>query len=403
MTRLSVNVNKVASLRNARGGNNPNLIQVVKDCESYGAEGITVHPRPDERHITLNDVYDISKIVRTNYNIEGYPDNRFLKIIRDIKPEQATLVPDAPEVVTSNRGWKSSDDNVLLRNVVSIIHKYGVKVSLFIDPDFKMIECARDCGVDRVELYTGKYAKNYLDNKETSVFEYIEASKYAISNGLQVNAGHDLDLNNLKLHHSLYSFILNEKGGIIDDIIISKIIFDTLEYFFIVYNASRKKIVLVGSNGGMLHAFDDASGEELWAFIPPNILPRLREIISSQDYETNSISGVDDTPVVKDIYYDHDDNGSKTWRTIALTGLGRGGKGLFALDITDTENPSHLFTIDNNTGDMIVTFWDADGEKKEFSYKGAPISQTNFDYSRLGNTTSTVSYTHLTLPTNREV
>ena len=154
-------------------------------------------------------------------------------------------------------------------------------------------------------------------------------------------------------------------------------------------HASRKKIVLVGSNGGMLHAFDDASGEELWAFIPPNILPRLREIISSQDYETNSISGVDDTPVVKDIYYDHDDNGSKTWRTIALTGLGRGGKGLFALDITDTENPSHLFTIDNNTGDMIVTFWDADGEKKEFSYKGAPISQTNFDYSRLGNTTST--------------
>ena len=123
MTRLSVNVNKVASLRNARGGNNPNLIQVVKDCESYGAEGITVHPRPDERHITLNDVYDISKIVRTNYNIEGYPDNRFLKIIRDIKPEQATLVPDAPEVVTSNRGWKSSDDNVLLRNEEGIKNK----------------------------------------------------------------------------------------------------------------------------------------------------------------------------------------------------------------------------------------------------------------------------------------
>ena len=123
MTRLSVNVNKVASLRNARGGNNPNLIQVVKDCESYGAEGITVHPRSDERHITLNDVYDISKIVKTNYNIEGYPDNRFLKIIKDIKPEQATLVPDAPDVVTSNRGWKSFDDNALLRNVISTIHK----------------------------------------------------------------------------------------------------------------------------------------------------------------------------------------------------------------------------------------------------------------------------------------
>ena len=223
MTRLSVNVNKVASLRNARGGNNPNLIQVVKDCESYGAEGITVHPRPDERHITLNDVYDISKIVRTNYNIEGYPDNRFLKIIRDIKPEQATLVPDAPEVVTYNRGWKSSDDNVLLRNVVSIIHKYGVKVSLFIDPDFKMIECARDCGVDRVELYTGKYAKNYLDNKETSVFEYIEASKYAISNGLQVNAGHDLDLNNLK-------FLKNSLSNLFEVSIGHALISDALYY-----------------------------------------------------------------------------------------------------------------------------------------------------------------------------
>ena len=213
MTRLSVNVNKIASLRNARGGNNPNLIQVVKDCESYGAEGINVHPRPDERHITLNDVYDISKIVKTNYNIEGYPDNRFLKIIKDIKPEQATLVPDAPDVVTSNRGWKSSDDNALLRNVISTIHKYGVKVSLFIDPDFKMIECASACSVDRVELYTGKYAKNYLDNKETSVFEYIKASEYAISKGLQVNAGHDLDLNNLKFLKNSFSNLFEVSIG----------------------------------------------------------------------------------------------------------------------------------------------------------------------------------------------
>ena len=169
MTRLSVNVNKVASLRNARGGNNPNLIQVVKDCESYGAEGITVHPRPDERHITLNDVYDISKIVRTNYNIEGYPDNRFLKIIKDIRPEQATLVPDAPDVVTSNRGWKSSDDNALLRNVVSTIHKYGVKVSLFIDPDKKQIRSAKNIGVKIVELHTGNFCSS---KKEKKIVEF---------------------------------------------------------------------------------------------------------------------------------------------------------------------------------------------------------------------------------------
>ena len=198
MTRLSVNVNKIASLRNARGGNNPNLIQVVKDCESYGAEGITVHPRPDERHITLNDVYDISKIVKTNYNIEGYPDNRFLKIIKDIKPEQATLVPDAPDVVTSNRGWKSSDDNALLRNVISTIHKYGVKVSLFIDPDFKMIECASACSVDRVELYTEAFAEKYAQGNENGILPYVECAKVAQEVGLGINAGHDLSLKNIK-------------------------------------------------------------------------------------------------------------------------------------------------------------------------------------------------------------
>ena len=197
MTRLSVNVNKVASLRNARGGNNPNLVQIVKDCQLYGAQGITVHPRLDERHITLNDVYDISKIVSKNYNIEGYPDDRYLKIIKDIKPEQATLVPDPPDVVTSNIGWKLSDNGISLKDIVEKIHENNVKVSLFIDPDKKMIDFAKKSGVDRVEFYTGTYAKQYALNNKSIINKYIEAHDYALLNRLEVNAGHDLDLNNL--------------------------------------------------------------------------------------------------------------------------------------------------------------------------------------------------------------
>ena len=197
MTRLSVNVNKVASLRNARGGNNPDLVQVVKDCELYGAQGITVHPRPDERHITLNDVYDISKIVSTNFNIEGYPDNRYLKIIKDIKPEQATLVPDPPNVVTSNIGWKLSDNAIPLKDIVENIHESNVKVSLFIDPDKKMIDFAKESGVDRIEFDTGMYAKQFAINNKSIINNYTEAYDYALLNQLEVNAGHDLDLNNL--------------------------------------------------------------------------------------------------------------------------------------------------------------------------------------------------------------
>jgi len=197
MTRLSVNVNKVASLRNARGGNNPDLVQVVLDCELYGAQGITVHPRPDERHITLNDVYNISKIVSTNFNIEGYPDNRYLKIIKDIKPEQATLVPDPPNVVTSNIGWKLSDNAIPLKDIVENIHESNVKVSLFIDPDKKMIDFAKESGVDRIEFYTGMYAKQFAINNKSIINNYTEAYDYALLNQLEVNAGHDLDLNNL--------------------------------------------------------------------------------------------------------------------------------------------------------------------------------------------------------------
>ena len=198
MTRLSVNVNKIATLRNARGGDNPNLVQVVKDCEKYGAEGITVHPRNDERHVTMKDVYDIASIVKTDFNIEGYPDKRFLKIINDIVPDQVTLVPDPPEVLTSNIGWRKSDLDVDLKGIINDIKKLVSKVVIFIDPDKEMIDYAKEIGSDRIELYTGTYAKEYLKNREVSVIDYVNASNYAKEIGIEVNVGHDLDLNNLR-------------------------------------------------------------------------------------------------------------------------------------------------------------------------------------------------------------
>ncbi len=196
-TRLSVNVNKLATLRNARGANNPDIIDLVTKIESYGANGITIHPRPDERHITLKDVYDISEIVKTDFNIEGYPDKRFMGIINDIRPEQVTLVPDSPDVITSNRGWLESDLNIDLKSIVSTIKDLGPKVSLFIDPTTSMVDLALNCGVDRIELYTGVYAKKFKKNKLSAVDDCVTASKYAKNKGLDVNAGHDLDLNNL--------------------------------------------------------------------------------------------------------------------------------------------------------------------------------------------------------------
>ncbi len=198
MTRLSVNVNKIATLRNARGADNPNLVQVVKYCEKFGAQGITVHPRNDERHITMKDVYDIASIVKTDFNVEGYPDKRFLKIINDIAPDQVTLVPDPPEVLTSNIGWRKSDLNVDLKGIIKDIKKLGSKVVIFVDPDKEMIDFAKEIGSDRIELYTGTYAKEYLKNREVSVIDYVNASIYAKEIGIEVNAGHDLDLNNLR-------------------------------------------------------------------------------------------------------------------------------------------------------------------------------------------------------------
>jgi len=198
MTRLSVNINKIATLRNARGGNNPDLVKVAQDCEKFGAEGITVHPRPDERHIRLKDVYLLKEVVTTEFNIEGYPDGRYLKIIKEMKPAQATLVPDPPNVLTSNAGWNTLDKSSFLKNIIAEIKDWGVRVSLFIDPDTKMIEEAASIGADRIELYTESYASQYAINREKAIAPYKHAAQKAKEVGLGINAGHDLSLENLR-------------------------------------------------------------------------------------------------------------------------------------------------------------------------------------------------------------
>jgi pyridoxine 5-phosphate synthase len=197
MTKLSVNINKIATIRNARGGNTPNVVKVAIDCERFGSQGITVHPRPDERHITLKDVYDLKEVVKTEFNIEGYPDERFMKIIRDIRPAQATLVPDPPNVLTSNTGWDVIQNENFLKEIIGELKEMGVRTSLFLNPDLKQLEKVQKVGADRIELYTGPYAENYLKNKKESIREYVEVSNAAFELGIGINAGHDLSLENL--------------------------------------------------------------------------------------------------------------------------------------------------------------------------------------------------------------
>lgn len=197
MTKLSVNINKIATIRNARGGNNPNLIQVAIDCESFGAEGITIHPRPDERHITTQDVYDLKEVVNTEFNIEGYPDDRFLKIIDDVRPAQATLVPDPPHVLTSNAGWDTKKNEKLLKEIIQKIKDMGVRCSIFVEPDDSMVAGAADVGTDRIELYTEQYATRYKVDPALAIAPYRQAAEKADKLGLEINAGHDLDLENL--------------------------------------------------------------------------------------------------------------------------------------------------------------------------------------------------------------
>jgi pyridoxine 5-phosphate synthase len=199
MTRLSVNINKIATLRNSRGGNNPDLIQVAKDCEAFGAQGITVHPRPDERHIRYADVYALKQILTTEFNIEGNCDEeKFVELVLATKPHQVTLVPDALGQLTSNHGWDTIANKVYLTDMVKRFQDQGIRVSLFVDPIADMVEAAAETGTDRVELYTEGYAIHYAQGHELAAAPYILAAKKAQEVGLGLNAGHDLDLNNLK-------------------------------------------------------------------------------------------------------------------------------------------------------------------------------------------------------------
>jgi len=197
MTKLSVNINKVATIRNARGGNIPDVVKVAIDCEKFGAEGITVHPRPDERHIRVKDVYDLKAKVRTEFNIEGYPAQKFIDLVTTIRPTQVTLVPDKPDAITSNAGWDTVEHQSLLSDLVDTFRAVGVRTSIFVGTDPEIIEYAAKTGTDRIELYTEPYAANYAKNKESAIAPFIEAAKLAKKLGLGVNAGHDLSLENL--------------------------------------------------------------------------------------------------------------------------------------------------------------------------------------------------------------
>lgn len=197
MCKLSVNINKIATIRNARGGNVPDVLQVALDCERFGSQGITVHPRPDQRHIRYTDVLELKPRLTTEFNIEGYPNQEFINLVCSVKPAQVTLVPDPPEALTSNAGWDTIKNEAFLKDVVAHFHSFGIRTSIFIETDIKMIENAVKTNTDRIELYTESYAKNYPINKEKAIAEFIIAAKKANEMGLGINAGHDLDMNNL--------------------------------------------------------------------------------------------------------------------------------------------------------------------------------------------------------------
>lgn len=201
MTKLSVNINKIATLRNARGGNNPDVEKVALDCEAFGAEGITVHPRPDERHIRYKDVYALRPLLKTEFNIEGYPSSDFIDLVLKVKPHQVTLVPDAPDQITSNSGWDTKANLEFLSELMDRFGEAGVRTSIFVGTDIKMIEYAARAGADRVELYTEPYASGYKKNPEEAVAPFVEAAKAVRKLGMGLNAGHDLSLENLEFFH----------------------------------------------------------------------------------------------------------------------------------------------------------------------------------------------------------
>ncbi len=198
MTKLSVNINKIATLRNSRGGNLPNVLDAALNAERFGAQGITVHPRPDERHIRYSDVYDLKKSIKTELNIEGNPIDRFVNLVLDVVPAQVTLVPDAPDAITSNHGWDTRSHQSFLREVIALFKAKGIRTSIFLDPDVEMVRYAAECGTDRIELYTEAYASGYAADRERAIRPYVEAAREAVRLGLGVNGGHDLNLENLR-------------------------------------------------------------------------------------------------------------------------------------------------------------------------------------------------------------
>ena len=197
MVKLSVNVNKIATLRNARGGDSPNLLKMANDIQSYGADGITVHPRPDQRHITYNDVIELPKVVHKEFNIEGNPIDKFVNLVTNIKPTQVTLVPDTIDAITSNSGWDTLKNKIFLKDVIIEFKKYGIRTSVFVDPVLKYIEGAKEIGADRIELYTESYANNFQKGNLKELNKFIESSKLAHALDLGINAGHDLNLQNI--------------------------------------------------------------------------------------------------------------------------------------------------------------------------------------------------------------
>lgn len=198
MTKLSVNINKIATLRNARGGNVPNLVQVAKDIQKFGGQGITIHPRPDQRHIRFDDVYDLKPIVYTEYNIEGNPNPHFIDMVCEVKPTQVTLVPDADDAITSNAGWDTIKHQVYLKDIIATFKSHGIRTSIFVDPVLEIIEGAKATGTDRIELYTESFAHQYQLGNKDGILPYVAAAKLANQLGLGINAGHDLSLDNIK-------------------------------------------------------------------------------------------------------------------------------------------------------------------------------------------------------------
>ena len=212
-TRLSVNINKVALIRNSRAGNLPDLVRIAQDCEQYGAEEITVHPRPDERHIRYSDIPKLKAVNTTEFNIEGNPTERFMELVKQHPPTQATLVPDSPDVLTSDQGWDTVSHKAFLTDITQQLHEWGVRVSIFVDPVPKLVEGAKAVGADRIELYTGDYAKQFADSPQAAARPHVEAAAVARAAGLGINAGHDLNLENLRYYSDQVEGLLEVSIG----------------------------------------------------------------------------------------------------------------------------------------------------------------------------------------------